>query len=61
VKLDKIYRLAVDLGSRKDPRGKAGVEQLMADARKEYEDLKGDDKRFFDKERLSNPFADTRR
>jgi hypothetical protein len=60
VKLEKIYRLAVDLGSRKDPRGRAGVEQLMADARKEYEGLKGDDKRFFDKERLSNPFADTR-
>jgi hypothetical protein len=60
VKLEKIYRLAVDLGSRKDPRGRAGVEQLMSDARKEYEGLKGDDKRFFDKERLSNPFADTR-
>jgi hypothetical protein len=60
VKLEKIYRLAVDLGSRKDPRGKDGVLQLLADAQKEYEGLKGDEKRFFDKERLSNPFADTR-
>lgn len=60
MKLEKIYRLAVDLGSRKDPRGRAGVQQLLADAQKQYDGLKGEEKRFFDKERLSNPFADTR-
>ncbi len=60
MKLEKIYRLAVDIGMRRDPRGKKGVEQALADSRKEYDGLKGDEKRFFDKERLENPFADTR-
>lgn len=60
MKLEKIYRTAVELGMRRDPRGKEGVKQALADAGKEYEGLKGDEKRFFDKERLTNPFADTR-
>ena len=60
MKLEKIYNLAIEQGMRKDPRGKEGVQQVLADARKEYEGLKGDEKRFFDKERLVNPFSDTR-
>lgn len=60
MKLEKIYRTAVELGMRRDPRGKEGVKQALADAGKKYEGLKGDEKRFFDKERLTNPFADTR-
>lgn len=60
VKLEQIYRLGVELGMSKDPRGKDGVRQALDDARKEYDGLKGDEKKFFDKERLLNPFADTR-
>lgn len=60
MKLERIYRLAVEIGISKDPRGKPGVQQVLDDARKKYEGLKGDDKRFYDKEKLVNPFADTR-
>ncbi len=60
VKLEKIYRLAVDLGMKKDPRGPEGVKQALSDAKKEYESLTGQEKELFDKERLTNPFADTR-
>jgi len=60
VKLEQIYELAVEVGISKDPRGKAGVRQVLDDAGKEYEKLKGDDRKFFDKARLTNPFADTR-
>ncbi len=60
MRLEKIYRTAIELGMRRDPRGKEGVLQALADAAKEYDGLKGDEKRFFDKERLTNPFADTR-
>lgn len=60
MKLEEIYRTAVKMGIRKDPRGKEEVEQVLQDARKEYDGLKGDEKRFFDKEKLTNPFADTR-
>jgi len=60
VRLEEIYRLAVEAGKSVDPRGKDGIKEVLADAQKEYDGLKGDDKRFFDKERLVNPFADTR-
>ena len=60
MKLEKIYNLAVEVGISKDPRGKEGVRQVLADARTEYDGLKGDDKKFFDTQRLTNPFADTR-
>ena len=60
MKLEKVYRTAVEVGMSKDPRGKEEVGRVLDDARREYDELKGDEKRFFDKERLTNPFADTR-
>ncbi|HEY5501979.1 MAG TPA: hypothetical protein VIJ97_01580 [Candidatus Anoxymicrobiaceae bacterium] len=60
MKLEQIYKLAVEVGISKDPRGKEGVRQVLDDAASEYEKLKGDDKKFFDTQRLTNPFADTR-
>jgi hypothetical protein len=60
MKLAEIYRLAVQLGMQKDPRGKQGVELALSDAKKEFDGLKGDDRRFYDKEKLANPFSDTR-
>lgn len=60
MRLESIYDLAVGLGVKKDPRGKEWIEKVLNDAEKEYKGLKGDEKRFFDKERLENPFADTR-
>lgn len=60
MKLESIYGLAVEVGMKKDPRGKTGVQQALADAKKQYDSLKGDDKKFFDRERLTNPFSDTR-
>jgi len=60
VKLEKVFSLAVQMGMKVDPRGKEGVQQALADAKKEYDGLKGDERRFFDKDRLTNPFADTR-
>ena len=60
MRLEQIYKMAVEVGISKDPRGKEGVRQVLDDAASEYEKLKGDDKKFFDTQRLANPFADTR-
>lgn len=60
MKLGQIYKTAVDMGISKDPRGRDGIKHALIDAQKEYDGLKGDEKKFFDKERLTNPFADTR-
>lgn len=60
MKVREIYELAVKLGISKDPRGKDGVDLVLKDAKKEYDGLKGKEKKFFDKEKLTNPFSDTR-
>jgi hypothetical protein len=60
VKLIDIYRNAVLFGMEKDPRGKESVKKELLRAKEEYEKLKADDKEFYDKERLDNPYSDTR-
>lgn len=60
MKLSKVYESTVAAGIAADPRGKNTVAKQLARTRKEYEALKEKDKIFFDKERLTNPYADTR-
>lgn len=60
MRLEKVYETAVEVGIRRDPRGKDEVKRILADARNDYDGLKGDDRRFFDREKLTNPYADTR-
>jgi putative NIF3 family GTP cyclohydrolase 1 type 2 len=60
VKLGDIYRIAVDKGIAEDPRGREAVESSLDDTRKAYDKLEEDDRAFFDAERLTNPYADTR-
>lgn len=60
MKLSKLYDLAVREGMAADPRGKEAIAKALARVKKEYEALKEKDKEFFDKERLTNPYADTR-
>jgi putative NIF3 family GTP cyclohydrolase 1 type 2 len=60
VRLDEIYRIAVQAGRDADPRGKERIEKELAAAKKEYDELKEKDREFFDLERLTNPYADTR-
>jgi putative NIF3 family GTP cyclohydrolase 1 type 2 len=43
-----------------DPRGKDGTRKELDRINKEYEGLKPRDQKYFDKERLVNPYADTR-
>jgi hypothetical protein len=60
MKLSKIYELAVKMGIESDPRGKAGVEKMLARRKKEYEDLPASQKKTFDQEDLVNPYVDSR-
>ncbi|MEK6733153.1 MAG: NGG1p interacting factor NIF3, partial [Candidatus Omnitrophota bacterium] len=60
MKLIDIYRNAVLFGMENDPRGKESVRKELLRAQKEYEKLTGKDKDFYDKEKLSNPYSDTR-
>lgn len=60
MKLIDIYKLAIRKGIEKDPRTRREINEELANARKEFRKSKGPDRRAFDKERLTNPYADTR-
>lgn len=60
VKLGEIYKTVVEKGIAEDPRGRAEVEAALERTRKTFERLQEDEKPFFDEERLTNPYADTR-
>ena len=60
MKLSEIYRIAVRKGIEKDPRSRKVINAALARQSKEFRKLKGVDKKAFDRERLVNPYADTR-
>jgi hypothetical protein len=60
MKLGELYRRIVEVGIQNDPRGPEGIQKELDSTKKQYEKLTGDDKEFFDQEKLSNPYADTR-
>lgn len=56
----QIYNLAIEMGISADPRGKSGVEKWLARQKKKYQKLGKDERAFFDRENLTNPYADSR-
>lgn len=60
MKIREIYELAVQKGIDNDPRGREQVEKVLAREKKKYEELKEDEKKEFDRDRLVNPYSDTR-
>lgn len=60
MKIKDIYTKAVQRGIELDPRGKLQVEAELKRVKKDFDELKEENKKYFDKERLINPYADTR-
>jgi putative NIF3 family GTP cyclohydrolase 1 type 2 len=60
MQLEKFYRVAVEAGIANDLRGEAEVRRLLAEEDGRFKDLKDDDKKFYDGDRLFNPYADSR-
>lgn len=58
--LGDIYKKAVEMGIKADPRGEGGVKKLLARRKKEYEELSAGKKKEFDPEDLVNPYTDSR-
>lgn len=56
----QIYDLAVKLGIGADLRGSEKVKKYLARAQKNYSELSAKAKEEFDKEKLTNPYSDTR-
>lgn len=60
MKLNDIYRTCIEVGIRNDERGEEGVQRVLDEARAEYDKLDEAERAFFDEERLTNPYDDTR-
>lgn len=58
--IKQIYNLAIELGIAADPRGKLGVGKWLELQKKSYHKLEKEEKELFDKEKLTNPYADSR-
>ncbi|MBU0545848.1 Nif3-like dinuclear metal center hexameric protein [Patescibacteria group bacterium] len=56
----QIFDLAVKLGIQNDPRGVKGVEKYLDRAKKNHNEAKPEDKEYLDKDRLTNPYSDSR-
>lgn len=60
MKLGEIYELFVKKGIEADPRDKKVIEKNLKKLKEKYDKLDNKKKTEFDKEKLTNPFADTR-
>lgn len=60
VLLKELHKFAVEEGKKEDPRSEEQIEKELEKRKKEYEDLEGIKKEMYDKNRLDNPFDDTK-
>ncbi len=60
MRLIDIYQKFISLGKENDPRPLTEVEKYLTRAAKEYEKLTDQERTYFDRERLTNPYGDTR-
>jgi hypothetical protein len=60
MKLKDLYAAVIETGVENDLRGKEEIQRLLAEEKAKFEKLDEKEKEFFDRDRLFNPFSDTR-
>ena len=60
MKLKELYELAVKKGMENDPRGSAEIDRVLKKSAEKFKNLKDEEKKEFDREKLDNPYSDTR-
>ncbi len=58
--IEQIFKLALQMGIEADPRGKKGIKQYLETVEKKYKQMKPQEKKYFDKDKLINPFSDSK-
>ncbi|MFO7867299.1 MAG: NGG1p interacting factor NIF3 [Candidatus Aminicenantes bacterium] len=58
--LNQLYKSAVAAGIENDLRGKKEINRILKEEKESYQALKNEDKEYYDKDRLFNPYADSR-
>lgn len=59
MKVKEIFDLGLKAGIKSDPRGQKGVKEYLENIKKQYDELNPKYKKYFDKERLVNPYIDS--
>lgn len=59
MKVQEIFDLALKVGMKSDPRGQSGVKEYLDRVKKDYENMKPSDKKYFNKDLLTNPYPDS--
>jgi len=60
MRLKEIYGSILKVGKKHDPRTQKDLRAYLDKVKKDYDKLPANEKRYFDKERLTNPYSDTR-
>ena len=60
MKIKDLYALAIEMGMSADPRGRAAAEKYLQKTQKAYDKLDPEEQEFFDRDKLINPYGDTR-
>jgi hypothetical protein len=60
MKLTDIYEAAIECGIKNDPRGEKEIKRLLKKENDSFSEMKPKEKESYDKEKLSNPYADSR-
>lgn len=60
MKLKDIYKEAIKIAMKMDPRGIAVIEEQLKDEKKKYDSLSDKEKKYYDIEKLTNPYSDSR-
>lgn len=58
--IQQIYDLAIEMGTKADPRGEDKVKKVLSIRKKDFNELPEKKKKYLDKEVLVNPYSDTR-
>ncbi|MDO8428726.1 MAG: NGG1p interacting factor NIF3 [Candidatus Diapherotrites archaeon] len=58
--MKELFEYAVEQGIQEDPRPAKDIKKKLEKLKEDFQALKGNDKEFFDQERLENPYDDTR-
>ncbi|MGB2764170.1 MAG: NGG1p interacting factor NIF3 [Candidatus Aminicenantaceae bacterium] len=60
MKLEKLYKKAIEIGGKNDLRGKEEIKRILKDEKEKHKKLKDEEAEYYDKDRLFNPFSDSR-
>jgi hypothetical protein len=60
MKLEKLYKKVISIGIENDLRNKKEIDKLLKQEKEKFDKLNKKEKEFYDKDKLFNPFSDTR-